>query len=173
MPRQTPGILDIASVWQLSVYPCSWLNLQKIGICFGLFSPTWSFFFTNMKYYFLIFPWIKKPYPVYIFQRVQWRAQYTHTRFFFLGQYYADSAVNPLMSPILCPSLFSKMPSILQLLHRNAITCTKTEGDAAITNTPRNHSKVWQLSPVLGRSSKDRDFFVHSRNFIFFKLYYG
>ena len=27
--------------------------------------------------------------------------------------------------------------------------------------------------PVLGRSSKDQDFFVHSRNLIFFKLYYG
>ena len=73
------------------------------------------------------------------------RSIYTR-KVFFLGQYHAGSAVNPLMSPILCPSLFSKMQSILQLLRRNAITCTKTEGDAAITNTPRNHSKVWQLS---------------------------
>ena len=90
---------------------------------------------------------------------------------FFLGQYHAGSAVNPLMSPILCPSLFSKMPSILQLLHRNAITCTKTEGDAAITNTPRNHSKVWQLSPRSRSIFKRSGFFLCTPATLFKKNY--
>ena len=173
MPRQTPGILDIASVWQLSVYPCSWLNLQKIGICFGLFSPTWSFFFTNMKYYFLIFPWIKKPYPVYIFQRVQRRAQYTHTSFFF----WASTMPVP-------PSILWCRPSFVR---RSSLKChpyyscfiemqlhVQRLKEMQRLQTPLEIiARSGNCHPVLGRSSKDRDFFVHSRNFIFFKLYYG
>ena len=176
MPRQTPGILvhvHVASVCQLSVYPCSWLNLQKIGICFGLFSPTWSVFFTNMKYYFLIFPWIKKTIPcLYFPARAAACTIYTRKVFF-----WASTMPVP-------PSILWCRPSFVR---RSSLKChpyyscfiemqlhVQRLKEMQRLQTPLEIiARSGNCHPVLGRSSKDRDFFVHSRNFICFKLYYG